>query len=1116
MDDADSPVPAAGRDPLATLIRALRGAGLDPDRAGLADALWLAQFSRPSAPGAGGAGDPADGGERAEGERAAGEAGEGPPVPHTAYADPRASSHDPADDASRAPSGTAHADGRAPRAGDDTVRLYADPAGSGRHAAGLPEDALRIGVPEARALPGLLELERALRPLQRYRPPGRPPRRASATDLDEHETVERTARAGGLLMPAFVADPRAHTELQLLMDAAPAMRVWQRMLGELAEVFGRLGAFRDIQVHYLHASPDGDPAVSRRFDPGEAPLRPARQLQDPTGRRLTVVVSDCAGPLWRAGAAHRLLHALSRHAPVAVVQPLPERLWPRTRLPVEHGVLHREEGSPGRARLRFTPEAGGWPARPAPPGAVPVPVLPPGAGSLGAWAHLLSGHGAGSAPAAVGWVRADQPPAPARRQDGPPRSSAALVARFRATASPVAGRLAVYLSAAPLFLPVMQLIQRTMLPDSGPAELSEVMLSGLLRRQEGSAGDGRWYEFVDGVHDELLAELGHDEALLVLKHCSGYVEQRFGRTGPNFPALALAQLSGEAGHGEASATAGEAAEEPAKERLPQPFAEVAAKVLRRFLPEAPLAPAPAGETVPPPSLAVGQARALAERFAADGKVQHLLDAVRTLRQAADGRRAAGQGTDPELLSELAEQLLRLWRVQRETELLTEAQNVARAAAAHPGSLRARTALARVLHVTAGDKRAAGDPRAALDLWRRADREFAAVCATPGLDRRSALNLTLERIQVLEEQWRLGGDTALLQESVGMVEAMVDAWPAGEPQPSGLPLAHGRALLRLAGAAPDAERAGVYAGQAAGSLRRGCWALETENAPPVARARALLDLADALLLTERDWPVAAEAVGQARRLVEDPALVAACLARSGRLCVRRYAAEGRASDLEEAAHWFQRATRSVSRDRPEYSDLIEEWGAALLRRSTLPDGGAFVSQAVRVLRDCRMETPAGDPRLPERLLMLGRALTARYLDTVDLVDLREAEHLFGRAAADAATDLTRARAWYELGETHRRAYRHTRRPESLEQAAHAYRKAATAARSADPDPADPAEPARLAARALHQRGSVFEAAGRPLAAADAYRAALQMWRHVPDATTATAATTARLDALLRRR
>ncbi|MDT0341612.1 SAV_2336 N-terminal domain-related protein [Streptomyces litchfieldiae] len=1091
------------RDDLAALIRALRGAGLDPDWAGLADALWLAQFSRPAhAP------EEAEGGRSGPREPGPG-AGPGRD-PARAEADSRPPGDRPVADPGeepRRPAGT-----RAPRAQDDTVRLYADPAGSGRAASGLPDDAMRVGVPEARALPSLLELERALRPLQRYRPPARPPRRPTARALDERATVERTARAGGVLSPAFLQDDSGQTELQLLMDSSSAMRVWQRMFGELSEVFARLGAFRDIQVHYLHRSPDGSPAVSRRFDPAEAPLRPASQLADPTGRRLTVVVSDCAGPLWREGAAHRLLHRLSRYAPVAVVQPLPQRLWARTRLPVRHGLLQREEGPAGSARLRFVAEDLGYPAPQPRAGTVAVPVLPPTAASLGAWARLLSGPGAGAVPAAVGWVRADQPPAPARRPGGVPRTSAGLVARFRSTASPGAGQLAVYLSAAPLFLPVMQLVQRTMVPDSGPAELSEVLLSGLLRRMSGSPDDGRWYEFADGVHDELLRELGQDEALLVLKHCSGYVEQRFGKAGPNFPALALAQLSGDA---DPAALTPPAGEEPAEGRLPRPFAEVAAKVLRHFLPGTPLlTPGAAGPAAAEPSLAVGQARALAERFDADGKVQHQLDAVRLLRQAAESQRTAGLPSDPELWSELAEQLLRLWRVQRDGELLNDAQDAARIAAAHPGSLSARAALARVLHAVAGEKRAAGDTRTALELWRRADGEFAAVCATPGLDPRLAVDLTLEHIQVLEQEWRLSGDTRLLQRSIGMVEAVADAWPESDPQPSGLPLAHGRALLRLAAAAPGAEPARVYAGQAAESLRLGCWALEAESAPVPGRVRALLDLVDALLLTEREWLRAGEVIAQARRLTERPALLAACLIRAGRLAVRRYDANGEPADLEEAARRFEEASRSVSRDKTEYSDLIEEWGAALLRRAQRPDGGAFISKAVRVLRDCRMETPAGDPRLPPRLLMLGQALIARYQDAEDLVDLREAEHLFTLTAHDAEEPLVQARAWFELGETHRRAYRHTRRTERLDQAGDAYRRTAMVARGVEPT-GESDELVRLAATALHQRGVVMETARRPLAAGQAYRSALQLWHRLPeDEKSGLPDTTARLDALRR--
>ncbi|KIF00797.1 hypothetical protein PL81_39150, partial [Streptomyces sp. RSD-27] len=141
------------------------------------------------------------------------------------------------------------------------------------------------------------------------------------------------------------------------------------------------------------------------------------------------------------------------------------------------------------------------------------------------------------APAALARHPAAPVPLPATAR--PPRE---LVHRFRSSAAPGAVQLAVYLSAAPLTLPVMRLVQRTMLPDSEPSDLAEVLLSGLLRRS--GAPSGPWYEFVPGVQDVLLGPLGRDEAALVLKHCSEYVLAHFGRGVRNFPALAVSQLTG--------------------------------------------------------------------------------------------------------------------------------------------------------------------------------------------------------------------------------------------------------------------------------------------------------------------------------------------------------------------------------------------------------------------------------------------------------------------------------------------------------------------------------------------------------------------------------------------
>ncbi len=1080
--------PAA--DPLARVVGALSGAGLEPDDTELADALWLARWSRPSG-GAGPAAQAGRGGRRDRPEVA--------DYPHT-----------------HRPDGTDGAGTRLvpppDRPDDRVISLYPGEGTPGRAGASPVSAGLGVAIPEAAALPRLLELQSALRPLQRYRSPARPLRE----ELDELATAERTARAGGLVLPVFRPVTRGDAAMQLLMDTSSSMFVWERMLRELGGVFERLGAFREVRVRYLHETPEGGPAVSTRFDPDPVTMRPAEQLSDPTGRRITLLVSDCVGPLWRSGAAHRLLHRLARHGPVAVLQPLPARLWSRTLLPVSYGVLHRAEGMLLSAPLRFSAGAVAGPANG--PEALPVPVLPPTAPALGAWARLLGGMGAGEVPAAVGWVRADQPAThvPPRRTTVP---VATLVGRFRSAASPAAAQLAVHLSAAPLFLPVIQLVQRTMLPDSGPAELAEVLLSGLVVRKPGE--DHRWYDFAPGVRTELLAPLGRDEALLVLKHCSEYVEQRFGKSGPNFPALAIAQLTEGPGDPFADAAVRSAVQQAARAaqsardggrgedgvlaESPQPFAEVAARVLERFMPLPEDAARIPHAPQQPPSTIVRRARELAARFEAEGMVQNLLDAVQLLRRAVAQERP--RWVEPELWGELAEQLLRLWRLRGGTDLLSEAQEAADAAAAGNTSVPARAVRARVLQAAAEDRAAVGDDRGALELLRRADREFTAVRAASGLDLDTVLEATLERVRVLEDQWTITADAGLLQETVGMLEAFADSWPATRPRPSGLYLAHGRALLRLAGAARGREHERVLADQAARSFTSGVDALEREEAAPEVLIDALLSLVDAQLLTGGRLPAAQRLVDQALGQTRDRLVRASILVRAGRIRVARHAEGGPPGELEAAAGRFAEACRLTPRDRPEYRDLVAEWGAALLDRSALPGGELFVNRAVLVLRDCRMETPESDPRLPGRLLMLGRALVLRYRAEQDPVDLREAEHVLGLAVQGAEDPSQVALIWYELGQAHRLVPSHARRPERLDQAADAFRRAAASAATAARAAPDPEPMVWLSAQAHHWRGEVSEEARRPRAAADAYRAALADWRRLPDGGGASARPTA---------
>ncbi|MFD0379815.1 SAV_2336 N-terminal domain-related protein [Streptomyces sp. NPDC127112] len=806
--DHARPGPAEARGAgLRTLAGLLRAAGLDPSPEEIADALWLAartrEAARAASPGAGEGPEPEP--ARRRPARAQGSPG-------------RAGGPSPPADAEEPPTARAREDDPA----EDPVRLY--PAGALAAADPAPDTEVPVAggvpvrVPGAAALPRILDIQRALRALQRHRPPGPPTR----TVLDEPATAEASARALGLVLPVFRPECRREATVRLVMDASPSMAVWQDMFDELRAVCERLGAFRDVQVHYLHRLPDGTAAVGRGPAPA-AGVRSGDQLRDPTGRALTMVVSDCAGPVWREGEAQRLLHRWAECAPCVVVQPLPQRLWNRSWLPTERGVLERGPagggatpgGTGGGRGLRFRPDRPARPGRPT--GGLTVPVLPPSATALGAWARLVAGLGSGPVPAEVGRVLARHPaaPVPLPRTARPPRE---LVRRFRSSAAPGAVQLAVYLSAAPLTLPVMRLVQRTMLPDSEPSDLAEVLLSGLLRRS--GASPGPWYEFVPGVQDVLLGPLGRDEAALVLKHCSEYVLAHFGRGVRNFPALAVSQLTGVP---EGVPDVPDAEQAPAGP-LPQAFAQVSAKVVRRYLPGPPEEdPAPAPAPVPPGRAAsVRAARGRLLLAEADGDARHLHDAAALLRRAA----ALPPGPeDPpeEAETELAGVLLRLWAVQRDPELLDEAERAVTGLRTAGGW----AALGRVLYERGLASGTDGDA-----LLAAAAREFAAAGAAAGAaaaqDAELRVDCAVRRARTLIRLSELRAEPGPLYEALAALEPLATDPRTTHPD---VLLALGATLLALLARTPSPPDRTALAERAAEALERALALLEAAPVPP---------------------------------------------------------------------------------------------------------------------------------------------------------------------------------------------------------------------------------------------------------------------------------------------
>ncbi|MGW0810757.1 caspase, EACC1-associated type [Nonomuraea sp. NPDC002799] len=369
-------------------------------------------------------------------------------------------------------------------------------------------------VPLAPMLGNVLAIQRALRPLKRRRPS--PVRRV----LDERITAERIADTG-LWVPAMSGVPERWLDLVLVVDTGPSMRMWRPLAGELRDGLVRLGAFRDVRVHYLSGE-----GVSQR--PG-GPAAQARTLLDPARQRIILVLSDCSGKHWWNGHAPAMLREWALSGPTAVLQPLPERMWRRTAMAAVPGTARPFQPFAANSGLGFLPRDGAIRSD-----AVPVPILELNPSWLGDWAKLLAGSAATGLTVSCAQISVRRHFAAERVERESALPVADRVRRFRVAASPEAARLAAYLATASPSLAVMRLVQRTMLPRSNPAVLAEVLLSGLLQ----PVSDDR-FVFVDHAREALLTSLPRTESwntIRVLRQVSAEIERRAGLSSETFTA----------------------------------------------------------------------------------------------------------------------------------------------------------------------------------------------------------------------------------------------------------------------------------------------------------------------------------------------------------------------------------------------------------------------------------------------------------------------------------------------------------------------------------------------------------------------------------------------------
>jgi len=433
---------------------------------------------------------------------------------------------------------------------------------SNQASSGLP-----IKVTTAQALRNQLAISRSLKPLKR--------RVASKSEfiLDETATAERIAEEK-LLLPVMRPAPERWLELALVIDEGASMMLWKQTIKEFKQLLERHGAFRDVRTWGLFISEDSKVWLRSRTGSvsRQKKLHNPRELIDPNGRRLFVIISDCVSPAWRNGTITKALAAWASTSLMTIIQVLPEWLWERSALGVADSILLRSL-APGVPNQQLIMTALDLLDESDVVNKLKVPVVTLEPESLKNWAWMVAGAGDVQTKGFLLALDAEVFDIDDESTENYQIEFSAKqrLQRFRLTASLMARKLAGLLAAAPVSLPVVRLVRETMLPQSSQVHVAEVFLGGILKPLspigEGVDADKIQYDFVDGVRDLLLDAVPLTDSTKVLRKISEHVAQRAGLSVDEFtamlvnPGLAVDDSSG---------------------ALLRPFAQVTAKVLRRF------------------------------------------------------------------------------------------------------------------------------------------------------------------------------------------------------------------------------------------------------------------------------------------------------------------------------------------------------------------------------------------------------------------------------------------------------------------------------------------------------------------------------------------------------
>ena len=374
--------------------------------------------------------------------------------------------------------------------------------------------AAEVGFGAPRPIRDAAALPRALRRLRQVRQPG--PR----LTVDVDATVEATADAGGTLVPVFTRPLERSLDLALVVDGAPAMRVWDDTFDELTRLMAQTGAFRSVERWRLITDGTGTDGMVSLAD-ASGKVQPTHRLIDPSGRRVVFIATSASAEAWYTPGPWEAVAAWAAAMPTALIQVLPRQYWAATALGEPY--VTARAGRPAAPNAEYAWRLAWWADD---PGGVPLPVVTLAPDALETWAQAAVNGTAWTLGVTATPPDPEYAPSAAADEDAD-----VLVNDFLGRASPGAERLArILATASTLSMPLIAVLQESLAPETGVLEVAEVLSSGLLE-EDGRSGQAR-FRFRDDTRQRLRRGVTAFEEWDAYAAVSRYLESRHQLGGP--------------------------------------------------------------------------------------------------------------------------------------------------------------------------------------------------------------------------------------------------------------------------------------------------------------------------------------------------------------------------------------------------------------------------------------------------------------------------------------------------------------------------------------------------------------------------------------------------------